>query len=216
MKLYFMSQEPEDCVITDCNALNMFAGYDPAIRLKGDSESQVDRSLRQCIKECIRRQNLQSTSGSAESPPTDKYASGDSRERSLSRGRLSSHPGFLRRKGSHSPRSRNRRSDLGSGEIHSERSYSERTGKLDDKQPQDSSELRGTGQEKNVLIFDGVALQFILTDDTLKTMFLTLCSLCSVSIGSNVSPHQRKFVVRAIREFAMQGKLGNVVSIVAQ
>ena len=76
MKLYLMSQEPEDCVITDCYALNMFAGYDAAIRLKGENESQVDRSLRQCLKECIRRQNLINKKDEAVCPSAGKEAAG--------------------------------------------------------------------------------------------------------------------------------------------
>lgn len=73
----------------------------------------------------------------------------------------------------------------------------------------------GTQQERNVVIFDGAQLQFILNDETMKKLFLTLCNLCSLCIGSAISPHQRKFMVRAIRQFAIQGKQGNVVSIIA-
>lgn len=67
-----------------------------------------------------------------------------------------------------------------------------------------------------MVTFDGQQLQYILTDETMKKLFLTLCNLCSLCIGSSISPHQRKFMVRAIRQFAIQGKLGNVVSVIAQ
>ena len=52
-------------------------------------------------------------------------------------------------------------------------------------------------------------------DETLKKLFLTLCNLCSLCVGSQIPPQQRQYMVRAIRQFAIQGKLGNVVSIVA-
>ena len=118
MKLYFMSQEPEDCVITDCYALNMFAGYEPAIRVKGETESQVDRSLRQCIKECIRRQNLLNKSEQGGGASNGKSAGKESRQR-----------GSRNKSGSQSPRSRHRRGDLETEGIISPRSSSDKTGK---------------------------------------------------------------------------------------
>lgn len=71
-------------------------------------------------------------------------------------------------------------------------------------------------KETNVCIFQGNQLQFILRDQTLEKLFLSLCNLCSLCIGTSVTPLQRKFVVRAIRQFAVQGKLGNVISIISQ
>ena len=71
-------------------------------------------------------------------------------------------------------------------------------------------------KETNVLFFNGPHLKFILRDQTLEKLFLSLFNLCSLCIGSAVTPIQRKYVVRAIRQFAVQGKLGNVISIISQ
>ena len=87
--------------------------------------------------------------------------------------------------------------------------------RIQDKRLQNMADF-GTLMERNVVIFDGGQLQFILSDETMKKLFLTLCNLSSLCIGSGISPHQRKFMVRAIRQFAIQGKLGNVVSVIAQ
>ena len=72
MKLYLMSQDPEDCVITDCNALKMFETYDTPIKLKGETERQVEKSLNLCLKECIRRQNRSNIMEKQGSPPQAK------------------------------------------------------------------------------------------------------------------------------------------------
>lgn len=38
MKLYLLSQDAEDNVLTDCNAMNMLEGYDNPIKLEGASD----------------------------------------------------------------------------------------------------------------------------------------------------------------------------------
>ena len=38
MKLYLLSQDAEDNVLTDCNAMNMLEGYDNPIKLEGTSD----------------------------------------------------------------------------------------------------------------------------------------------------------------------------------
>lgn len=58
MKLYLLSQEDEDNVLTDCNAMNMLEGYDNPIKLEGSSDRQVEESLKACLKECIKRRNI--------------------------------------------------------------------------------------------------------------------------------------------------------------
>lgn len=54
-------------------------------------------------------------------------------------------------------------------------------------------------KETNVLFFQGTQLQFILRDQTLEKLFLSLCNLCSLCVGTSVTPIQRKLLVRAIR-----------------
>ena len=58
MKLYLLSQDAEDNVLTDCNAMNMLEGYDTPIKLEGTSDRQVEESLKVCLKECIKRRNI--------------------------------------------------------------------------------------------------------------------------------------------------------------
>ena len=58
MKLYLLSQDAEDNVLTDCNAMNMLEGYDNPIKLEGTSDRQVEESLKVCLKECIKRRNI--------------------------------------------------------------------------------------------------------------------------------------------------------------
>ena len=58
MKLYLLSGDSEDSVLTDCNAMNMLEGYDNPIRIEGSSDRQVEESLKGCLKECIKRRNI--------------------------------------------------------------------------------------------------------------------------------------------------------------
>lgn len=58
-------------------------------------------------------------------------------------------------------------------------------------------------------------MQFILKDETLTKLFLTLCSLCTLVVGSTVTPYQKRDLTAAIRQFNIQGKQGYVVSVVA-
>lgn len=58
MKLYLLSQDAEDNVLTDCNAMNMLEGYDTPIKLEGSSDRQVEESIKVCLKECIKRRNI--------------------------------------------------------------------------------------------------------------------------------------------------------------
>ena len=43
-------------------------------------------------------------------------------------------------------------------------------------------------KETNVVFFNGTQLKFILRDQTLEKLFLSLCNLCSLCIGSSVTP----------------------------
>ena len=53
-----LSQDAEDNVLTDCNAMNMLEGYDNPIKLEGSTDRQVEESLKVCLKECIKRRNI--------------------------------------------------------------------------------------------------------------------------------------------------------------
>ena len=43
-------------------------------------------------------------------------------------------------------------------------------------------------KETNVLFFEGEQLAFILRDQTLEKLFLSLCNLCSFCVGTSVTP----------------------------
>ena len=45
-------------MLTDCNAMNMLEGYDNPIKIEGSSDRQVEESLKVCLKECIKRRNI--------------------------------------------------------------------------------------------------------------------------------------------------------------
>lgn len=69
--------------------------------------------------------------------------------------------------------------------------------------------------QRNSVFINGQSLQFILKDETLTKLFLTLCSLCTLVVGSTVTPYQKRDLTAAIRQFSIQGKQGYVVSVVA-
>lgn len=69
--------------------------------------------------------------------------------------------------------------------------------------------------QKNSVFVSGKSLQFILKDDTLTKLFLTLCSLCTIVVASAVTPYQKRDLTAAARQFNIQGKLGYVVSVVS-
>ena len=81
---------------------------------------------------------------------------------------------------------------------------------------------RGDGQAelveadlKNSVFVSGKSLQFILKDDTLTKLYLTLCSLCTLVVVSAVTPYQKRDLTAAARQFNIQGKLGYVVSVMS-
>lgn len=185
MKLYLLSQDAEDNVLTDCNAMNMLEGYDSPIKLEGSSDRQVEESLKVCLKECIKRRNIDLKKEVVDMNQAKRQKDN----------------------GGGNKRKKRKRQEV----IIDTRTTKEKNA---ERNKQNMTNF-GTLQERNVVIFDGNQLQYILTDETMKKLFLTLCNLCSLCIGSSISPHQRKFMVRAIRQFAIQGKLGNVVSVIA-
>lgn len=69
--------------------------------------------------------------------------------------------------------------------------------------------------QRNSVFVSGKSLQFILKDDTLTKLFLTLCSLCTIVVASAVTPYQKRDLTAAARQFNIQGKLGYVVSVVS-
>ena len=55
--------------------------------------------------------------------------------------------------------------------------------------------------EKNNIFINGKALHYILKDETLTKLFLTLCSFCSLVIGSSITPHQKQILTAAVKQY---------------
>ena len=60
-----------------------------------------------------------------------------------------------------------------------------------------------TIDEKNVVQVTGGTLQIILQDETLSKVFLMLCSMCSLCVGSSINAYQKRDLTRALRDFAI-------------
>ena len=55
IKLYMLSSEDADNVQTDVNAMNLLEGFTDPIQVKGQTERQVEESLKHCLKEVLKR-----------------------------------------------------------------------------------------------------------------------------------------------------------------
>ena len=70
-----LSGEDIDNVQTDCNAMNLLEGFTDPIELQGQTERQVEESLKSCLKEVLKRRLEKRGSenrGSAEQPKVKK------------------------------------------------------------------------------------------------------------------------------------------------
>ena len=79
----------------------------------------------------------------------------------------------------------------------------------------DCTVRRIENDERNAVFFDGQALCFILRDATLGKLFITLCSMSSLIVGSGISPYQKRDLTRLLRGFMNRGNLGYVMSIIS-
>ena len=70
--------------------------------------------------------------------------------------------------------------------------------------------------ERNAIFINGQALCFILRDTTLGKLFITLCSMSSIIIGSNISPYQKRDLTKLLRGFINRGNIGYVMSIISE
>ena len=61
---------------------------------------------------------------------------------------------------------------------------------------------------------NGYALSVILKDESMLKFFLILCSLCDCVVGSQISTTQKIHIMRALKEFNLQGNVGYVLSVV--
>jgi hypothetical protein len=61
----------------------------------------------------------------------------------------------------------------------------------DNEQNAESGDIYDQDQ-KNAVFVNGQSLQYILKDETLQKLFLTLCSLCSLIVGSSVTAYQKR------------------------
>ena len=191
-----LSGEDHDNVLTDCNAMNLLEGFTDPIQIRGNTERQVEDSLKSCLKEVLKRRLSQKSTNSNTDDNTQSRSDLPQKKTSI---------GSTPKDKQQNKRKKSKKQQSGNN--------SPKT-KADKKQDQapDVDKIK----ETNVLFFNGTHLKFILRDQTLEKLFLSLCNLSSLCMGTSVTPLQRKFVVKAIRSFALQGKLGNVISIISQ
>ena len=100
-------------------------------------------------------------------------------------------------------------------EKQTKKSASSGTKSLKDNNRNSQTEFFDQDQKRSVFV-NGQTLHFILKDETLTKLFLTLCSFCTMVIGSSVTPYQKRDLAAAIRQFSIQGNQGNVVSVVVK
>lgn len=72
-----------------------------------------------------------------------------------------------------------------------------------------------THQDRNVVRIQGETLKIILQDETLSKVFLMLCNICSLVVGSSITPSQKRDLTAAMRHFAINGKQGYVMAVIA-
>ena len=189
VKLVLLTTDSTAETITDLNSLKMFHQYRQPINVTGRTDRQVEDSLKSCLKQLVeKRMNDQNQEANA----GDLSASNTIR--------LAGSIAKVGKKG------RNTNTSASSG------AKTSKTGSGD----QNALVEFFDQDQKNCVFVNGLTLQFILADETLTKLFLTLCSLCTLVVGSNVTPYQKRDLTAAIRMFSIQGKQGYVVSVVAQ
>ena len=72
-----------------------------------------------------------------------------------------------------------------------------------------------TFADSNVVMINGTALSFLMKDETLLKLFLTICNMSSLVIGSGIDAYQKAMLLRAINNFCKTGKHGTTMSIVS-
>ena len=50
-----MSNDSEETVLTDINAMNLLEDYDTPLQVTGITDRQVEESIKECLKECVKR-----------------------------------------------------------------------------------------------------------------------------------------------------------------
>lgn len=186
VKLFLLSTDVSSENITDLNALKLFHNYRQPLNVTGHTDRQVEESLKNCLKQLVEKRMTD---------PQQNVGNGD-----LSTSNVS-------RLGGHTPK-------LKKGKATGHTSVS--SGSKSGVQSSQTAMVDFFDQDqKNSVFINGQALQFILKDETLTKLFLTLCSLCTLVVGSTVTPYQKRDLTAAIRQFSIQGKQGYVVSVVA-
>ena len=167
IKLYMLSGEDSDSVQTDCNAMNLLEGFTDPIVIEGVTERQVEDSLKSCLKEVLKRR-LDERMKHQSSNEKEKV-----RKKTVDAKRIK--PGGVR--GMNEQR---RKKKIPDRQINSEKTQKFNV----EYQAADVDKVK----ETNVVFFNGTQLKFILRDQTLEKLFLSLCNLCSLCIGSSVTP----------------------------
>ena len=177
VKLFLLSTDVTAENITDLNALKLFHNYRQPLNVVGRTDRQVEESLKNCLKQLVeKRMTDPSQSNNGDLSTTNVT------------GRLGGHTPKYNKKGKNTNTS---------ASSSGNQTNSSNKNALADFFDQD---------QKNSVFVNGTSLQFILKDETLTKLFLTLCSLCTLVVGSAVTPYQKRDLTAAIRQFSIQGK----------
>ena len=161
VRLFMLSGESASDNITDLNALKIFKDYRQPLNVTGNTDRQVEESIKNCLKQIVERR---------EADPSEEQQSEDAAVSQLN----------LIAKNSNVKKQR-----IGNFDKFNR-------SKVKEEKKEKKKENNLSLDEKNDIFINGRALQFILKDDTLTKLFLTLSSFCSLVIGSSVTPYQKR------------------------
>ena len=202
VKLFVLSRDDPAVDLADCNALGLLEDYSPPLTVEGRTDRLVEESLKSILKQVVERRmtKIRRTSPNpgtqSKKMKRQQESGGAKRDR-----RADATPDASQTEQARKPSGQDRAASKAGGEANAG------GGKAD----QDF----GHFAERNAVIFDGHVLAFILKDETLLKLFLTLCSLSGLCIGSSIGPQQKAMLVRAIRAYAIAGRQGTVISVIA-
>lgn len=198
VKLFMLSQDETAVNLTDCNALEIFEGYSQPLIVQGLTDRQVEESLKTNLKLAVERRTVKAA-------PDSGFSSPFPGRKGKSRAEANGGKRTAARRAEPQAPTAQEQSATGA------RKPTRGPAKGD---PQGAFSDFSQFAEKNAVFFNGKALHCILKDETLLKLFLTLCSLSSLCVGSSINPYQKATLVRAIRHFSHAGHQGTVISVI--
>ena len=70
--------------------------------------------------------------------------------------------------------------------------------------------------ELNSVFYHGEALEYVLRDPTLGKLFVTLCSMSRVAVGSEITVVQKRDLTKLLRSYAKCGQQGYVMALISE